>query len=137
MAVASGRSAWKHSRHCVPIQRPWKLVTRSCHKLDSAGELPGLGRVAFRASPRRSGCWAPWRRAGGGCGRGTAWSSAPCLAAQTQHGKLLRANVAGTTESPGLPSAGILGCASYSHMHGSLETPVYTRPLHISVFFQH
>lgn len=59
----------------------------------------------------------------------------PASPAQSRHGKLLRANVAGTMESPGLPSAEILGCVSYAHRHGSSESLVYTRPRHITVFF--
>lgn len=112
--------------------------TRFCHQLGSAGALPGQGRVAFRVSWRRSSCRAPWRpqAVAAAAGEGTARSSAPRLAARSRHGKLLRANVAGTMESPGLPSAEILGCVSYAHRHGSSENPVSTRLLHITVFFQ-
>ena len=105
-------------------------VTRFCHKLSSAG----VGACGFW----RSSCWAPWRphrwlvlRWGGQTG-----APPPGLTAWSLHGKLLRANVAGPMESARLPSAEILGCVSHAHRHGSFESLVCARPLHITVFFQ-
>ena len=135
LVTASSRrsSSCEHSKLHAPVQGPWKFPGFATN---SAGALPGWGHVVFRDSPRRRGCRAPWRPLMvAPAERGTARSPAPASPARSRHGKLLRANVAGTMESPGLPSAEILGCVSYAHRHGSSESLVYTRPRHITVFF--
>lgn len=53
---------------------------------------------------------------------------APPPASQSLHGKLLHANVAGTMEKAGLPSAEILGCVSYARLFE--ESSLYTSPAH-------
>lgn len=124
----------------LQFQGPARYQVPAPAQLGSAGALPGLGRVAFRVSGRRrrSSCRAPKGVAAGGWGWGDSAEPRPRPgpAARSQRGKLLRANVAGTMGSPGLPSAEILGCVSYAHRHGSSENLVSTRLLHITVFFQ-
>lgn len=128
------RKSREHSNLRAPVQGSWKLP----------------GSATNSAQRERSQSWGvrlseelllgtlapPPVAAAAAAVRGTDRSSAPGLTAQSLHGKLLRANVAGPMESAGLPSAKILGCVSYAHRHGSFESLVCTCPLHITVFFQ-
>lgn len=136
-ALSRRGSPGEHSRLGALVQGPWKVpgsATNSVQLAHSQGRnvwlfgLAGGGAVAGHPGAHRR--WL-LRRA-----RGQPGAPPPASPPRSRHGKLLRANVAGTMESPGLPSAEILGCVSYAHRHGSSENPVSTRPLHITVFFQ-
>ena len=129
------RSPWEHSKPGALVQGPWKVpgsATNSVQLLHSQGWAVWLFGVARGgAAAGHPGAHRRWLPRGG-----DSPELRPRPRSPSRHGKLLHANVAGTTESPGLPRAEILGCVSYAHRHGSSENLVYTRPLHITVFFQ-